>query len=265
MDRSRSLCSLAFAICAACVSNVAPNPAFPANPPPNPSGEPPNDAVGPEAAGAPTVPTVPEAKAGAPDPGPTVVGHKPASPPSPPIVTDVVPIDPSRPMPADTLGTDAMLALEEPASVMVDGRADVFSSGLTKADAARGGVLPTRLALAPGGGVIRARSIRGQTGCAGGAAVGTDDTGCAGLVGVFLGDRSGRATRGGDASPGAAELAPKLGETFFVGDGLTGTGTGTMQTFKIPKGATKLYLGYVGGSYAHNTGGVSAIVTQHAK
>jgi hypothetical protein len=52
---------------------------------------------------------------------------------------------------------------------------------------------------------------------------------------------------------GFSTLAPKLNQLFFIGDGLTGDGTGTKQHFKVPAGATVLYLGivdacgYVGG------------------
>jgi hypothetical protein len=273
-----------------CVSNTPPSSSFPSNPPPNPTGEPPNSAVGPEAAGAPMGPTGPETAAGTPDPGPTVIGNKPGSPPSPPIVTDEVPIDPTKPMPADTLGTDTALAIDQPASVMVDARGDIFSAGMAKPDPGRGGVLPTRLALVSNGGVIRIRAVRGKIGCAGDTpAMGADGGGCAGgstdlvgagsvsgikdrshsqfLVGVFLSDKPGKPPKGSDYSnnEGFAQIAPKLGEMFYVGDGMTGTSTGEIQTFKIPNGATKLYLGFAGDAYAHNAGGVSAIVTEHAK
>jgi hypothetical protein len=40
-------------------------------------------------------------------------------------------------------------------------------------------------------------------------------------------------------------LHPKIGQVFFIGDGLTGTGTGSIQTFFVPSTATHLYLGYI--------------------
>jgi PEP-CTERM motif len=40
-----------------------------------------------------------------------------------------------------------------------------------------------------------------------------------------------------------ASLSPELQQAFFIGDGLTGDGTGATQTFDIPTGATTLYLG----------------------
>jgi hypothetical protein len=63
-------------------------------------------------------------------------------------------------------------------------------------------------------------------------------------------------------------LAPQLGQPFFIGDGLTGTGT--EQSFLIPAGATHLYLGFSDGWvfqgepswYGDNTGSVPMRVTQ---
>ena len=61
-------------------------------------------------------------------------------------------------------------------------------------------------------------------------------------------------------------LSPALNQTFFIGDGLTGNGTGAIQQFMIPAGATRLFLGiadaanYHGapGSYGDNVGSFSA-------
>jgi hypothetical protein len=253
-------------------SNTNSSTHYPYNPPPEPSGEPPNEAVGPEAAGAPYGPVSPGAPPGPgevrqkpADPGPHVVGNPPAKPPSPPAVTDAVPIDPDKPMPADTLGTNAALQLDEPASVTVDGRADIYAAGLPSPDRARGGVMPTQLVLVPGGGVVRLRNVHGKTSCAGKPAAGPDDAGCARLLGVFVGDRPASPRHGSDELVAGSLQHPALDQTFAVGDGLTGTGTGDIETFAIPKGATKLYLGYAGDTYARNTGGVAAIVTQAAK
>ena len=38
-------------------------------------------------------------------------------------------------------------------------------------------------------------------------------------------------------------LSPQIAQTFFIGDGLTGTGTGSQQQFIVPTNATRLYLG----------------------
>jgi len=88
---------------------------------------------------------------------------------------------------------------------------------------------------------------------------------CSRLIGVFVGVKTAKLRHGSDELGTKQELRPALGETFVVGDGLTGTGTGDIQTIAIPKGATKLYLGYAGDTYGTNAGGVSAIITQHAK
>jgi hypothetical protein len=89
------------------------------------------------------------------------------------------------------------------------------------------------------------------------------------LIGVFLGPglpASPVASIGdygtGAISPTAASYTPIVGQTFFVGDGLTGNGTGTVQQFVVPVGATRLFLGFAdgmsfvgqAGMYNDNTG-----------
>jgi len=49
----------------------------------------------------------------------------------------------------------------------------------------------------------------------------------------------------GGIQTGFASLSPKIGQVFFIGDGLTGTETGAIQTFNVPATATHLYLGYI--------------------
>jgi len=50
-------------------------------------------------------------------------------------------------------------------------------------------------------------------------------------------------------------LSPGLKQIFFIGDGLTGTGSGSVQTFDIPSGATRLFLGTMDGwGWLGNTG-----------
>lgn len=90
------------------------------------------------------------------------------------------------------------------------------------------------------------------------------------LVGVFIGPGgpSGSAPTtldylgGGNASTSSTTYSPLLDQVFFIGDGLTGNGTGTTQEFFVPAGATELYLGisdacgYNGGPscYSDNSG-----------
>jgi hypothetical protein len=92
------------------------------------------------------------------------------------------------------------------------------------------------------------------------------------LVGVFLASsQPSTAPPALDFSAGAngqsfLTLRPQLGQVFFIGDGLTGTGTGDLQQFVVPSGATQLFLGFVdscnlpGGSpgcYYDNSGSFS--------
>jgi len=70
------------------------------------------------------------------------------------------------------------------------------------------------------------------------------------LVGVFLAD-----TPPLTAPPGLnydnvsltysqTSYSPLIGQVFFIGDGLTGTGSGSTQQFNVPAGATNLFLGF---------------------
>jgi hypothetical protein len=76
------------------------------------------------------------------------------------------------------------------------------------------------------------------------------------LAGVFLTDAvaSTPAPESLDFSSTAigrsfTQLAPLLQQTFYIGDGLTGEGTGSIQSFLVPDEATRLFLGIVDGSY----------------
>jgi hypothetical protein len=50
-------------------------------------------------------------------------------------------------------------------------------------------------------------------------------------------------TNSGDIGTSFTSYSPALYQTFFIGDGLTGDGTGTVQQFIVPAGATRLFLG----------------------
>ncbi len=97
------------------------------------------------------------------------------------------------------------------------------------------------------------------------------------LVGLFLTDADPQnsappATQSFAALSNFATLSPALGQTFFIGDGLTGTGTGTTQTFVAPAGATRLFFGvadapnFAGppGGYDDNAGAFLVNVTTTA-
>jgi hypothetical protein len=84
------------------------------------------------------------------------------------------------------------------------------------------------------------------------------------LLGVFLGGSppaqpasspAGLDFTSAGLGTGFASLSPALGQVFFIGDGLTGNGTGAVQQFTVPAGATALYLGGTDGyQYAGDTG-----------
>lgn len=159
----------------------------------------------------------------------------------------------------------------------VQGTANIYASGHNHAPApgnGGGGTFPTRIEfpVATGDEVIRFSRISGQVFCdtahfpANGAdggkyAAGRTEVyswgGLSGithrgasmfLVGVFLGKDEPR-----DPAPAPldftsfasfTDLRPALGQVFFIGDGLTGTGTGLPQVFHVPAGASQLCLGF---------------------
>ena len=90
------------------------------------------------------------------------------------------------------------------------------------------------------------------------------------LVGVFLDDSvpsASPAPPGLDFSDGSlgtafGQLCPGLKQPFFIGDGLTGRGSGAAQQFIVPPGATRLFLGTVDGfDWNTNSGAFSVQVT----
>lgn len=68
------------------------------------------------------------------------------------------------------------------------------------------------------------------------------------------------------AAQSAAVIAPLLNQVFFIGDGLTGTGSGALQHFIIPAQATRLFLGSADsvGANNNNTGSFTVTVTDTA-
>lgn len=97
------------------------------------------------------------------------------------------------------------------------------------------------------------------------------------LVGVFLSGANPQGATPPDAldfgpnglGTGFASLRPALNQVFFIGDGLTGTGTGSRQTFIAPAGAARLFLGIadayafwgVPGAYDDNMGAFYVLVS----
>ncbi len=88
------------------------------------------------------------------------------------------------------------------------------------------------------------------------------------LVGVFTnGKPKGAAPPDYSYKKGIGQLSfsPRLNQVFFIGDGLTGTGKGSTQTFKVPPTATELWLGFADaagfsgrpGDYGDNPGSLT--------
>jgi len=93
------------------------------------------------------------------------------------------------------------------------------------------------------------------------------------LVGVFTdGHPSGTPPADYVVGLNDASYAPALNQVFFIGDGLTGTGSGFLQTFAVPANATELWLGFVDGvdfqgspgAYGDNPGSLAVTGTLYA-
>lgn len=75
---------------------------------------------------------------------------------------------------------------------------------------------------------------------------------------------------------GFTELFPDLNQSFFIGDGRTGIGSGPAQNFHVPASATSLYLGFIDagafgwpngrdpGAYSDNEGSLNVSLDLHA-
>jgi hypothetical protein len=95
------------------------------------------------------------------------------------------------------------------------------------------------------------------------------------LVGVFTdGNPKGPAPADYDYNKGVGQrtFSPRLNQVFFIGDGLTGTGSGSRQIFHVPPAATELWLGVADangfngppGFYGDNPGKLRVSGTLHA-
>jgi hypothetical protein len=180
-------------------------------------------------------------------------------------------------------------------SVNVSGQADIFVSGTTSAPS--GALLPSEITFPSGAGqVLTFPDVTGLTsygyptatiGPDGGPASGASTTGSdfasqgnglSGiindpgevffLVGVFLGSSAPPAvpppTLDFTNNVNFPSLSPLIGQLFYIGDGLTGTGSGQLQQFLVPEDATRLFLGFADGAefrgaqtYADNSGSLS--------
>lgn len=154
-------------------------------------------------------------------------------------------------------------------AVTVSGKANIFSAGHAfqpQPGGGGGGLAAIELAVTSGS-YVEFNSVTGLTNCCssspntgpdggGGGTNITSTDGVSGiiaptqmfLVGVFL-DASEPAGAGpavlnfNSIGTNFTDLNPLLNQTFWIGDGLTGTGSGSLQKFHAPTGATRLFLG----------------------
>jgi hypothetical protein len=172
--------------------------------------------------------------------------------------------------PAATVGTQASTAAEAVSCAAgltrVSGKANIFGAGSDFAPSPggeSGGVVPPVVELPQNSSVITVRAITGKVspmkplvgyGGAGGDGKGaTDITSYGGISGI-VDRRNGMFLVGvllSDAPPSThapkrldftnrerfRTLAPDVGQTFFIGDGRG-------RTFRIPSGASRLFLGF---------------------
>ena len=184
-------------------------------------------------------------------------------------------------------------------SYTVPGNANIFSAGLSTPVAPAGGgagTLPISVTINPNGGnsfQFQASGSINQGGTIGfcgpdgyqlpwgpmninsyGGISGYFGPGLA-LLGVFLTDATPQAPApstlnftGNNDQPNFLTLAPAIGQLFFIGDGQTPGGM--IQTFEIPSGATRLFLGLPdclnaqggAGYYGDNSGSLAVLATQ---
>lgn len=194
----------------------------------------------------------------------------------------------------------ALLAVTVPAdaqvtgTLFVDAKASIFEAGY--AGDSTDGLAPSLFTFTGGENLeLLFSSVTGTYGHAGSADQGPDGgpvsftpntNSLGGISGVFDNDQTNFLPLVGVFTAGAipngtpapsrldftggfknqATYTPLLNQTFFIGDGLTGTGSGAKQRFMVPTGATNLYLGFADGvpdpgAYGDNVGALSASFT----
>jgi hypothetical protein len=118
--------------------------------------------------------------------------------------------------------------------------------------------------LTPDGGVLTSPGLRpAENGIAGFEGAANS------LLGVFLSDSPPSPPTNAAAVfpylPNGTNFTPGLKQAFFIGDGLTGTGSGMKQSFVVPAGATRLFLGSADTvGWSNNYGSFSVTVTVEA-
>ena len=163
----------------------------------------------------------------------------------------------------------------------VDGRSNIFGAGLSTPPGVDPGISPQSISIPVGTKYIEFLSVAGSVsldtqnpytrpfcGADGGdyAPAGASaltsinsEGGISGiryhrntfLSGVFFGNDPPTTNAPGTLdfsyNPDFLSLNPQLQQTFFIGDGRTGTGDGYLQKFFVPLGATRLFLGLADG------------------
>lgn len=206
-----------------------------------------------------------------------------------------------RPLPsyltlACGLGAALLPSLASAGTVTVDATDSIYNANYV---AVAGATAPVIVPLTAGGGVLTFSSVTGSVilnvGSGNNAnnpdgvgSAGTNDqpgvsgtAGISGIVAPTAGYLAGTFLNGQESSPSHnapaplnfdaigtsfSSLTPLDDQVFFIGDGLTGNGTGSIQQFVIPTDATELVLGFIDapgyngapGSYTDNSGSFSA-------
>jgi hypothetical protein len=188
---------------------------------------------------------------------------------------------------ATVLGVAVLLTLSSltarASTLTVDGKMVIYFAGGNPTVGFNGGIAPAEFDFAANPGLsIVFSSVTGAVDCdgAGGFCAPFGPDGNLGNPGTipangFLGGISYNATLAdpllgvflGPGLPGSApadldfrgaenftSLSPLVGQVFWIGDGLTGTGSGSPQVFNVPATATRLFLGIYDGPAFDNSG-----------
>jgi hypothetical protein len=179
------------------------------------------------------------------------------------------------------------------ATLRVDAKANIFAADQTppRAGSPSAGLRPPSARVS--GGVVTFSRVVGTVGCQNRLTNGPDGN-CTGFTGTNVGSHGGIAgivdsnstmfmvgvflTNSSPSAPAPerldfgpsalgndfTSLSPAIGQTFFIGDGKTSRGT--TQRFRIPAGATRLFLGFsdgfgfrgAPGAYDDNVGSLAA-------
>jgi hypothetical protein len=192
------------------------------------------------------------------------------------------------------LMTTALSPAANAVTLVVPGTSNPYLAGMPNGSTASGDVAPgqspvlvTGLPIVAGSNV--SFSATGAVSNVGGVPAGTPDgsspfsrlaeNGISGLnlplnslLGVFLDNNLPTASSApisldfsSTISQGYLSLSPSLKQIFFIGDGLTGTGSGSQQTVVVPIGATRLFLASADGTgWSNNSGAFNVNVTTDA-